>query len=407
MRSRLTVTRRTIRGYVLSIVLVVFSFLLMAPLESAFKTAAAVIVGLFLTWPAYRLSRVMHSPYILVMIACFLSLIVSIGDGRFEQQHLLVFGVTALIPLAILAHRNAVTILAVATGGCALLFIPDLLFNLSLKLNWIARDVEITMRSGELVERFGGLFRHSFVSGIISLFAFTFLLSKLPRRGVLAGAVMIVGAALAILNADLAGSRRHILLIAITAGIFINARMGWPRLGFAAGLALVLAVFGYEIIFIGTDEGNQLRAMIWTRSFLSIFDHPWFGIGFNMPGTMVDTFDFEDKFLTESFFLSVGVWAGVPAMLFFIIAMIWPVIKSPLVRIIRPKAFSLQLWSAHFALYCALVLELLFGGILPSLFGALIIGALLGVLEPTRVQNHVNAMAERGFVSYRSDFHSA
>ena len=91
MTSRLTITRRTIGAYVLSIALVVFSFLLMTPLGPNFKIAAAVIVGLFLTWPAYRLSRIIHSPYTLVMIACFLSLIVSIGDGRFVQQQLLVF----------------------------------------------------------------------------------------------------------------------------------------------------------------------------------------------------------------------------------------------------------------------------------------------------------------------------
>jgi len=401
MSQDLIIKRKTLKAVIISTGLVVFSFLHMTPfLQPPFKLAMAVIVALLLAWPAYRLSRIMHSPYTLVMVACVLSLFLSIVFRGFEKQNLVLFGVTALIPLGILAHRNSSKILAISISGCALLFLPDLAVNLLSKFGWIIHDVDITIRSGEIIYRYGGLFRHPFVSGIISLFTFAYLLKRLPQNALLAGLIIMVGATLAIINADLGGSRRHILLIVLTAGIYVATRIGWPRVGFTAGLFMVLVIFGYEITFIGNDEGNQLRVLIWTRAVYSILANPGFGIGFNMPGTKIDTFNPEDPYLAESFFLSIGLWAGIIPMILFITAMIWPIIKSKAIRATMRDYKEIKYWAAYFALYCALVLEFLFGGILPSLFGALIIGALLGVLEPAG-RKYLQRTHSRDYMGYR------
>jgi hypothetical protein len=359
------------------------SFLLMVPaVWSSEKTILAILVASALLFSTYHLSRMKRSPYALFVVASAVSLSISIHAGVFDLMSVILFGVTVLIPFAMMAHRNSGTVVSVAIGLCAALFVPDLFGNALSKLGLLARDADITQRSGEIVSRHGGMFGHPFVSGIISLLAFTFCLQHLPKNRLLAAAVLILCAILAVSNADMAGSRRHVLLIAATAGIYVTVRIGVPRLGFLAGVLLVVGVFAYEIGFIGTDEGNQLRAAIWLRAVETIMDNPLTGLGYRLPETAVDTFDPHDVYVTESFILSVGVWAGMPALVSFVFAMMWPVVCAPAARAYLYDQRSLQHYAAYFALYSALVLEFIFGGILPSLFGAVVLGGLLGVLEP-------------------------
>ncbi|MFV2058491.1 MAG: hypothetical protein ACC707_18660 [Thiohalomonadales bacterium] len=365
------------------LMVVVPSFILMVPaLSPSEKVVLSILVALVLACSAYMLPRIKRSPFTLFVAASVVSFGMSIPAGTFELKSILVFGVTALIPFALMAHRNTAAIVPMAIGLCMVLFIPDLMANTLSKLGMFGRDADITLRSGEIVSRYGGIFGHPFVSGIISLFAFTFTLVHLPQNRLLAAVLFITCAILALVNADLAGSRRHVLLIAITAGVYIAARIGLPRLGFLAGLLLVVGVFTYEIGFVGTDEGNLLRAAIWFRSVETIVDNPLFGLGFVMPATSVDTFDPNDVYVTESFILSVGVWAGVPALMTFVFAMMWPVIKATAIRASLYDRWSIQRYAAYYSLYSALVLEFFFGGMMPSLFGAVVLGGLLGVLEP-------------------------
>lgn len=355
------------------------AFLAMTPWSDPIKTPLLALCGLLIAWTRFDVSR--YRGLTTFCGAAAFTLAVNLFAARSDLKQVAVFAVAAIVPILIAHNPNGYSLLKVILALGAVLVLPDFLTNIALTTGLIERSSDdITRRAGEIITRNGGMFGHTFVSGVITMIAMAWVLSKIKRLDARGFFIIIGVGGLCLLNADLGGSRRHGLLVIVEVLVYVTARWGFARLGFLTALSLAIGVFAYEITFVGLDEGNQLRALVWAKAATTMIDNPWFGVGFGMPGTSLETFDPEDLYLTESWFLSIGVSGGVGLLIIYIFVMLKPVWDAANAYRLGMSEAAVAKFTAHLALYSALTIEFVFGGIIPSIYGAVLYASLYRAL---------------------------
>jgi hypothetical protein len=181
----------------------------------------------------------------------------------------------------------------------------------------------VTIRTGDMLPRLGGVFGHAFFSLNISFMGF--LSAYIKRNNI----VMI----LSIINISLTGTYRAIILlfVLLIAFYFIKKGISFLKIKIYS-LLFAFSVFAVTVysVTLNFSQSNVFRVFAWTNSLNNIANNPYFGSQDFYTDEMefVSLENIENYGIAESTYLEIAVHYGVFPMIIFLMIMILLLRKS-------------------------------------------------------------------------------
>lgn len=264
--------------------------------------------------PSFKIKWEIHHTFLLAAAAIGMSIILTRDIGN-ASALILRYSFLWSLPFIILIYRPDEKTISIFHWFVFIIFIIDMAFNVggrALGQDLLGRVTD--MREGLVAMRMGGIFGHSFYSGLISLTAITAMLG---------GRYSKIWAIFPAINLIMAGSWRLTVAIPLILLFFIWKKRTYAKEILAVATLSILAVFttlqtsgfsGKNQMFI--NDANTLRVFAWITAIQKISASPLTGIGYPaekiQEGIGMDNNLIDDSLIAESWYLSSAITFGLP-----------------------------------------------------------------------------------------------